>query len=111
MRSQVKISISSDDKNVNAAFFLSLTQFCEKQGVKCSIVNKKKPREIDESRIPKILASSEVSFKLIKAKPFVDKYGNSEAEPNKYCCSPDCGCPESRLCMAGNRHKDGHISG
>ena len=30
-----------------------------------------------------------------------DEYGNTRREPDKYCRSPDCGCPEMRLCMAG----------
>lgn len=29
-----------------------------------------------------------------------DQYGNTEREPNKFCCFPDCGCDGSRLCQA-----------
>lgn len=33
----------------------------------------------------------------------VDEFGNTVDE-FEYCCSPNCGCPESRLCMArGNK--------
>lgn len=31
----------------------------------------------------------------------VDDYGNTE-EDQLNCCYPDCGCPESRLCMGKN---------
>ncbi len=36
----------------------------------------------------------------------VDGYGNTEVQL-EYCCSPDCGCPESRLCMA-SQTRNGH---
>jgi hypothetical protein len=39
----------------------------------------------------------------------VDDHGNTEAQ-FEYCCSPDCGCPESRLCMA-NGAREEHMRG
>lgn len=31
----------------------------------------------------------------------VDEYGNPiDGSRQKYCCFPNCGCPEARLCMA-----------
>lgn len=33
----------------------------------------------------------------------LDDYGNpKDGSSMPYCCSPDCGCPETRLCMASN---------
>lgn len=29
-----------------------------------------------------------------------DEHGNTEVDPMRYCCFPDCGCDGSRLCMA-----------
>lgn len=29
-----------------------------------------------------------------------DKYGNTEANPFRYCTFPDCGCDGARLCQA-----------
>lgn len=36
----------------------------------------------------------------------VDAHGNTEAQ-FEHCCMPDCGCPESRLCMA-NGAREAH---
>lgn len=44
-----------------------------------------------------------------------DQYGNSEAEPCRYCSFPDCGCDGARLCMAtegaSSKALDGNVEG
>ena len=33
----------------------------------------------------------------------IDEYGNPiDGSSQPYCCFPNCGCPEARLCMAEN---------
>lgn len=39
-----------------------------------------------------------------------DQYGNTEREPIKYCCFPDCGCDGARLCMAETGPNSGSMA-
>ena len=40
-----------------------------------------------------------------------DEYGNTEAEPFRYCTFPDCGCDGARVCQATEGPSDRACSG